>query len=714
MQHVVMLLKPYDETKGQYVPVRVASADLRSICNLGGQKWLPAMRRLPRVAYRIFGGEFGASGSGASSTRFTLNLDMIKRHWPDADKGDWSGARVTMWTGKQGEEWPWRRLMCARVDSYSRENNALSINASVDTEPFDLTFPTATYAGTTGIEGPVDIKGTVKPLALGHPKNVEPVFIDTVNNVYQFSAYGPIEGIDGLFERASDFGPAAADYPDYTALVAATIEPGQWASCLAEGLVRLGAPAAGVITGDLRGHAVDGVAPRLPGQIIRALASIAGLDEALLDRTSLDQMDVSAPYNCETVLTSAESLIDVAVRIAASVNHVAGVWLDGRLFAQSISISDAASVLFHSEGRALPLVKRVRESSTSTPYSKVQLGAQRNWRVQTAEEIASDVAIVDTGAFSATRTYRAGEIAQLTDGRKFKYINDTPSAGNVPPNTTYWEPFTPALTYEDGTPIEVLRPAEPDADVTSNQQITFNDPHALVVQADTAGVTTTDLTQLSSTIMVYKGGVLQTTGVTVGSVVGNPQTAITGTAVVNAGLVTIALTKADAAGTVTVPITIGGVTYQRTVDVNRNVASPPSGGGAGGSSFTDGVWSSVSTDTFEQVTDVGAIVQSKDNGGDGEIQFLFNATYEGNTSIVARAQISTDGTNWTDVGLADTVGDPPNQLPGEEQSGFLFQVSFIETGLTPNTDYFVRLRARRLSGSGIVSFGLPTFTARQP
>src|SRR5690606_37229843 len=34
--------------------------------------------------------------------------------------------------------------------------------------------------------------------------------------------------------------PSGGDYPDYDALAGATVDPGEWASCVAEGLVRFG------------------------------------------------------------------------------------------------------------------------------------------------------------------------------------------------------------------------------------------------------------------------------------------------------------------------------------------------------------------------------------------------------------------------------------------------------------------------------------------
>lgn len=693
MQHILALIEPLAESGTHRLGIRVCSTDNDAITGLGGETWEPAISDPPKVAFRLFGGEFGATGSGATATRFSVAMQMVRKRWPEADKADWSGAKITIYRGKAGDGWPWPVQMVARVSSYGIEANTLTLNAAVDTEPFEQEFPTATYAGTDEAEGPADLTGRVKPLIIGHARNVEPVLIDPVDNVYQFSAYGPIEAVEALFERGSDFGPSQGDYASYAALLAATVPEGSWATCLAQGMIRLGAPAFGTITANVRGHEIAGSTPRLPGAIISALAAIAGVDDCMIDAASLAAMDAAAPYECALVLTQTTTLRALAEKIAADVNHVSGVGLNGRLFAEPVAIT-APKITLHLKGEALPLVSAAQEVSTSPPYSKIELGAARNWRVQTLNELA--FAYRSLGPYSATRVYRVDDVATGTDGRAFVYINATPAAGQALPgagetSNAHWQLFGAA-------------------DVTAQAQVSFVLPQPFNIQANTAGVTTTDLSAVTRSISVYVGGVKQTSGVTVGTVTGSPSSAIAGSASVTSGVVTVTLSQADAAGSVTMPVIFGGITYNQTITVNRTVSTGVSGGGSGGSSFTDTIWEPVLSTTPTRVTDTDAIVQSN---ASGELQFSFSASYDGDTAIVGRAQYSLDNSSWTDAGSGDTTGSAPIQTPGEEESGFLMQSPFTVTGLTPSTDYYVRLRCWRQSGSGSIGFGLPNFTVSQ-
>ena len=182
----------------------------------------------------------------------------------------WAGARVTIYGGDSGDAWPWTTLFQGLIERFEQEAYKLKLTARVDTEPFEKDVLTLSYAGTGNAEGDANLKNQVKPWIFGRALNVEPVLVNAVDNVFQFSAYGPIQAVTALYERASDFGASIGDYANYAALVAASIPAGWWGTCLAQGLIRLGAPPQGVITGD-----IDGDKPstwlRKTGEIITEL-----------------------------------------------------------------------------------------------------------------------------------------------------------------------------------------------------------------------------------------------------------------------------------------------------------------------------------------------------------------------------------------------------------------------------------------------------------
>lgn len=248
------------------------------------------------------------------------------------------------------------------------------------------------------------------------------------------------------------------------------------------------------------------------------------------------------------------------------------------------------------------------------------------------------------------------------------------------------------------------------SDVTQSAQITFTTPSPFQIQADSSGVTTTDLSTQTRSITLLRGGVAQTSGVTVGTPTANPSAAISvASATVSGGIVTVTLAAANASGSVTIPIIFGGVTYPVTIPVNRTIAPPPSGG-SGDTLFSDGSWANISTTTYTQVTDSGATVRSTSGG---QLSFGFSAQYN-RGNVQCKAQYSLDGTTWSDVAGTETTGTAAITVPGEEEPGSISRAPVTQSSLAASTLYFVRLVARRTGGTGTISWIAPSFTARQP
>ena len=261
----------------------------------------------------------------------------------------------------------------------------------------------------------------------------------------------------------------------------------------------------------------------------------------------------------------------------------------------------------------------------------------------------------------------------------------------------------PNVTDSNGT-----RP-EDNADVTADSQVSIPTPPAFNIQADSAGVTTTNLATATRSIMVYVGGDLVTSGVTVGT-----PSATAGIGVdsvdVSSGVATITLSQADASGAVTVPVIFGSNTYSVSVSLARAVSAPPQQGGSGASSVSDGSWSNISSASFVQVTNDP---MQLDSDASGEIEYLYTASYSGTSAATVDVEYSIDGLTWTAIVGSETTGSAPITTPGEEEDGFLIKAPSVFS-VTASTTYYVRLRARRASGSGIISFIGESFTVRQP
>lgn len=262
-------------------------------------------------------------------------------------------------------------------------------------------------------------------------------------------------------------------------------------------------------------------------------------------------------------------------------------------------------------------------------------------------------------------------------------------------------PVVPSL----GTVYEPLNNSITQGDLAvANTVVTFTEVPPVEIQADSEGTTTTAL-PVTTDITTFIGGVAQTSGVTLGSVTSTG--GITASASVSSGVVTVSISAADASGNITVPIIVGGITYNRTVHITRTLAAPISGGESGSTSFTDQSWTNISTTSYITVTDADSIVRSDSSG---DLRFSASAAYTGTGTAQILAQYSTDNVSFTDVGTVSTG----TAASGIESPGFVsIAATTVATG-SNNTDFYVRLRAKRQSGSGTLSWAGANFTVKQP
>lgn len=457
----LIAIEPLHVDSGERFVVRLSSANDRAVCGHGNNRWEPAITKAPAFGMQFWNGDF-ETGTDAGRITFAFNLAQALKSHPLLRKAVWKGSRVEAMVGRVGAPWPWKTRFKGRVTTEGdNEWPTLQITAQVDVEPFNEDLLTKTYAGTGDGEGGEDLKDQVKPLALGWPRNVEPVLINAVDSVYQFSAYGAIEAVETLYERASAFPASSGDYADYAALVAADIDPGHWATCLAEGLIRLGAPAYGVITGDIKGHAVDGTAVRGAGALVKAMADIAGIGADLIDTEALDRLDAEGATNSDVVVTQQVKFLESARRTVLPCNWQVVVSNIGVLTVMKPRFATSPAFVLHAQGKQTPLVKAVTEKATSFPYKKTVMAGARCWRVHSFDEIAFEAELIDRGDYDAATIYREGNIVTMPGGSRWLYVSETPQAGVTPgTDALVWEPLQVAATYSDGTPIDDLQPAE--------------------------------------------------------------------------------------------------------------------------------------------------------------------------------------------------------------------------------------------------------------
>lgn len=464
---VLAIIEPLDLALDERVVLRLSSDASVAAASHDGEAWWPAIPTPPTLGIDLFDGDF-TSPVDVSTGQMGIRMDVVNELSGSVRDFNWADAPVQLFDVRDGTAYS---LFVGKVTRFAMEDFLLQLTMAVDTEPFEIDVLGSEYAGTTGIEGGDDIKGRVKPWVFGRALNVEPVLIDAIDNVYQVSAYGPIHAINAVYERGASFGPAEGDYANYDALVAADISEGEWATCLAQGLFRLGAPQAGVITCDVDGDNGGGFLRRT-GAILLRIAEVLGISTALIDEDSLEQLDLQVPYNVNVVISGQISLLDLAQAMAAPCNAVAGVSMLGKLFTSRVVLGNAVLTL-DAQGRQIPPVLGAARQTVRPPYKRIKMGAAQCWRVHTFDEIAFYAELIARGGYDAGTVYREGNIVTTSDSARWVYINETPGSGNAPPvwpttSNAYWSNLDAPLTaeniaYTDGTPIEDLQPAEPGA-----------------------------------------------------------------------------------------------------------------------------------------------------------------------------------------------------------------------------------------------------------
>ena len=445
------------------VAVRMASHDDDRLCHLDGQTWWPVIEKLPTLRYDFFDGGFDAASITSPSGSFDASIEAI----PALPALAIHDARIRIWGGELGADFAAFTLTFdGRVKQQpGASDGTASISFGADDSWLDQPL-LKTYAGTGGAEGGVDLEGQIKPLALGAPRFVPGTLVDAVDYIYQLSAYGPLHAVETSFERLNRFGASVGDATNFASLKAATIDRGKYATCLAAGFVRFAAPPEGMLSFHLQGDAQGGWS-RLPGDLCRRVAALAGAADRVAG-ADVAALNASRPWPLSIFVSAQTTARDLIQRIAMSVNAVAYVdWL-GVLRLAAIGIG-AATMTVAADGSSLPPVAEVKQVETSTPYWKIAQGAAVTWQVHGLNDIAFNAPLNPRGPYDPAETYREGDMVTLPNGSQWLFVGVAPVSGDVPSDASAnWfrlsEAITAAnVTYDDGTTVEALKPATPNA-----------------------------------------------------------------------------------------------------------------------------------------------------------------------------------------------------------------------------------------------------------
>ncbi|MFN3261326.1 MAG: hypothetical protein ACE37J_12285 [Pikeienuella sp.] len=164
------------------------------------------------------------------------------------DDTDVATAEVNIDIGRRGAPWgAFQRVATCRTEKVDLTSEDATINFTEYDTLYDAPFNSMTFAGTGDLEGPPELADSPKPVVIGSVFNIQPVLIDAVAFVFMAHT-GVLRAVTAARYGGLDHA-FTADYADIDDLRAAPLAVGEYATCLAFGLVRMGLTQGGVSGG---------------------------------------------------------------------------------------------------------------------------------------------------------------------------------------------------------------------------------------------------------------------------------------------------------------------------------------------------------------------------------------------------------------------------------------------------------------------------------
>lgn len=232
------------------------------------------------------------------------------------------GRRVVVRMGRRG--WSYAQfgtVFDGVAESWRAARDAVRITVQDGSYRLSKELQSTFYAGTGGAEGSSSVKGQPKPLAFGPCLNVPALLLSSADQLYQFHD-GLAQGVDAVYDRGIQL-VATSDFATPSLLLAATtgigntIEPGEYGTCLAQGMFRLGGAPAGQVTADVRGSAQPSYVTSTSDVIRRILQTYGGLTDDDLDLRAFARLNVdnAAPVGVWVAApVTARDVVDSLIR----------------------------------------------------------------------------------------------------------------------------------------------------------------------------------------------------------------------------------------------------------------------------------------------------------------------------------------------------------------------------------------------------------------
>lgn len=446
MTPLLIHIQPFDVAANARVDIRIGSSLEADAYGLNGQPWAPALIVRPQMSIEIMSTDLSGRVQ-VGRARFSMHLGNAGII--ETRQIKWGGASVKIYSAK-ALAWPAVTELDGEIidHSYDFDTGELTVTAEVSTSLIEKPLLTAEFDGSGGAGGDADKRGTLKPAGFGACENIPPVMFDATRNIGMIDGYANCTAITKLMEGASDMGARVADYANYAALAAAidahTIPPGRWGTCVAEGLIGLGAPPVGTI-----GVNATFGSNRLGAMMTRILSTHAGVAGGQIDSASFTALNTALNYPTSYWTANQVECKDLLERMARSGNATLLITFQ-RKVAVSRAVATGSVATLDRSGGQIPRCVDWKSLAPMKPVWRIKARAARPAQVLDLDQVNYVDTVIDRGAYVGATVYRAGNLVWLADKSSWLYTNATPGSGNAPPtwptsSNSYWQNIAPPL-----------------------------------------------------------------------------------------------------------------------------------------------------------------------------------------------------------------------------------------------------------------------------
>lgn len=408
---ILVEASPRDPASGAPVTLRLAGGGGAYPYFYGEQHWRAGIAGLPRtIASLDFDGE--QLGGGGVPQAMELRWSPAGRALlSEAAALYWADAPITVRVGPEGDALPPIATAGLVLDA-PVEANSLRITLSDAAADLKKPLLTDRFAGTGGLEGPTELENVIKSRAWGRCFNVPGLLIDKANNIWCF---GDPRQSWRSFVQVRDRGVAATAVlilgwqgsaeATFAALKGTAAVEGGCVVCPSIACVKWWTAPSGDLKADIEGETAGGyveTAPEIVARLVAVRSTTPIAAGALAEAVAWRPAPCGWRIDNDTV-TAADAVSELLGDVSLSWLLTAGE-IRFRRWEWSASTRVARS-------------HRVMRRSTVKPVGTRKLGYRRNWSPMARGDLAAIVLAQD-------------------------------------------------VAYDDGTPVEALKPAQAGADVT--------------------------------------------------------------------------------------------------------------------------------------------------------------------------------------------------------------------------------------------------------